>query len=90
MKETSASWTSGLEGDSAPIRIRLRFTLATREFTCGLALASKTEHRCLAMTHPRVSAAKGSVSSLDHHGGTRTLGYKKKKNLMKKDKDCIT
>ena len=55
--------------------------LATREFTCGLALAPETEDRCLAMTHPRVCvrAAKGSVSSLDHHGGAMTLGYQKKK-----------
>lgn len=35
--------------------------LATREFTCGLALAPETEDHCLAMTHPRVCvrAAKG-------------------------------
>ena len=62
------------------VRPRVRLALATREFTCGLALAPETEDRCLAMTHPRVCvrAAKGSVSSLDHHGGTRTLGYQKK------------
>ena len=56
--------------------LRIRFALATREFTCGLVLMPEIEDCCLAMTHPRVSirATKGSVSSLDHHGGTRTLG----------------
>ena len=61
---------------------RVRFALATREFTCGLALAaSETEDRCLAMTHFECASAllKDSVSSLDHHGGARTLGYQKKK-----------
>ena len=70
------------------LRLQVRppgsIALATREFTCGLALASETEDRCLAMTHPRVCvrAAKGSVSSLDHHGGVRTLDYQKKKKIV--------
>lgn len=63
------------------VRFRVRFALATKEFTYGLVLASKTEDRYLAMIHLRmcVYAAKRSVSSLDHHDGVRILGYQKKK-----------
>ena len=43
------------------VRPRIQLALATRKFTCGLALVSETEDRCLAMTYPRVCvrAAKG-------------------------------
>ncbi|CAL9238733.1 unnamed protein product, partial [Arabidopsis halleri] len=38
--------------------------VATREFTCGLALAPETEDRYLAMTHPRVCVRAVRVRSL--------------------------
>lgn len=59
------------------VRFWVRFALATRKFTFGLALALETENRYLDMTHSRVCtrATKNSVSSLDHHGEAMTLGY---------------
>ena len=70
----------GLKTVSSATRIRIP---ATGEFTCGTP-PSETEDRSRWSTWWPVQARSfiASVSSLDHFGGVRTLGYQKKKTYV--------